>query len=242
MKIRLTWQYLLAFFALNGVISELHEQAHINVGRLVTGCYGPRDFNNWNSCAEGAASLPWAAPIAGPLFSYMVVWLGVWLLYRASSMAQRSLAFSLVFAPLPFARIFTAAMGGGDEKILLTRIFDGMPESLARWYALALTLLFCAPPIVIACRVLASRLRVLYVAGFCVVPLVVIWFYKLKFLNGLLQQGLFAEPVILGTPLFVHIVFGIMLATLFVMRDWLKRINGRKPMIRGLTEDLAHAA
>lgn len=242
MKIRLTWQYLLAFFALNGVISELHEQAHINVGRLVTGCYGPRDFNNWNSCAEGAQALPWAAPIAGPLFSYIVVWLGVWLLYRASSMAQRSIAFSLVFAPLPFARIFTAAVGGGDEKILLTRIFDGMPEGVARWYALALTLLFCAPPIVIACRVLASRLRVLYVAGFCVVPLLVIWCYKLKFLNGLLMQGLFAEPSILGTPLFVHIVFGIMLATLFTMRDWLKRIDGRKPMIRGLTEDLAHAA
>ena len=242
MKIRITWQYFLAFFALNGVISELHEQAHITTGRLVTGCYGPRDFNNWSSCAEGAQGLPWAAPLAGPLFSYLVVWFGVWLLYRATSVAQKSLAFSLIFAPLPFARIFTAAMGGGDEKILLTRIFDGLPESVARWYALALTLLICAPPIVIACRVLTNRTRMWYVAGFCVVPLLVIWCYKLRFLNGLLHQGLFAEPSILGTPLFVHIVFGIMVATLIAKGSWLRRIDGRKPLIRGIDDELMAAA
>jgi len=237
MKIRITWQYFIAFFALNGVISELHEQAHINVGRLVHGCYGPRDFNNWNSCATGSQSLPWAAPLAGPLFSYFVMWLGVWMLGRARTIAQKSLAFSIIFAPLPFARIFTAAMGGGDEKILMTRIFLGMPEGVARWLALALTLAICLPPIVIACRALSNRLRVWYVAGFCIVPLIVIWCYKLKFLNGLLLQGLFAEPSILGTPLFVHIVFGIMLATVIAMRGWLQRIDGRLPLIRGINEE-----
>ncbi|UGQ46153.1 hypothetical protein [Massilia endophytica] len=233
MKVRLTWQYFIAFFALNGVVSELHEQAHITVGRLITGCYGPRDFNNWLSCADGPQSPPWAPPLAGPLFSYLVMWLGVWLLQRAQSTAQKSLAFSLVFAPLPFARIFTAVMGGGDEKIMLLRMFDGLPEGAARWGALALTLLFCAPPIVMACRALTNHRRAWYVAGFCVVPLLVIWFYKLKFLNGLLQQGLFAEPVIIGTPLFVHIVFGVMLATTALMWPWLQRLEGLPPKVRG---------
>jgi hypothetical protein len=209
-----------AFFALNGVVSELHEQAHITTGRLVHGCYGPRDFNNWQECA--ASSVPLAS-MAGPVFSYIVMWLGAWLLARAATPARRALGFALVFSPLPFARVFTVLMGGGDEKIFLTAFAgDAVPPGVLRACALALTLLFCAPPVWMAWRALDNRHRGWIVAGFCVVPLLVIWVYKFKVLNGLLLQGVLATPVILGTPAFVLLVFALMLLATMLTWRWLQ--------------------
>ena len=45
MRLHIGWKYVLGFLALNGMVSELHEQAHMTTGRIVHGCYGPRDFN-----------------------------------------------------------------------------------------------------------------------------------------------------------------------------------------------------
>ncbi|MGZ3183158.1 MAG: hypothetical protein ACXU8N_12020 [Telluria sp.] len=217
MELRVGAKYAVAFLALNGVISELHEQAHITTGRLVTGCYGPRDFNVWESCAAGHDPLPWAAPLAGPLFSYLVMWFGIWLLRAASGSTARALGFALVFAPLPFARIFTAALGGGDEKIFLTILGVGQ----ARWLALAVTLLACGLPVCLAWRALANRGRTWIVAGLCVLPLLAIWVYKLKGLNTLLQQGVLAEPIALGSPAFVLVVFALMLGATLLTWRWL---------------------
>lgn len=45
MQIKITFRYVMAFFALNMIMGELHEQAHINAGYFICGCYGPRNFN-----------------------------------------------------------------------------------------------------------------------------------------------------------------------------------------------------
>lgn len=223
MQLKIGWKYVLAFLAFNGVISELHEQAHITTGRFITGCYGERDFNVWQSCTQGADAFPFAAPMAGPLFSYLVMWIGVWLLMRAATPAGRSIGFSLVFAPLPFARVFTAVMGGGDEKIFLMRVFgEAIPPGVLRLLAIAITLAFCAPPVIAAWRAIDNLRRTWYIAGFCVLPLLVIWVYKLKFLNGLLLQGVLTTPVVIGTPAFVLVVFAGMLVATALMWPWLQ--------------------
>lgn len=218
MQLKLDWKYVAAFFALNGVVSELHEQAHITTGRLLNGCYGPRDFNTWKECATATSQLPLAS-MAGPLFSYIVMWLGAWLVARAATPARRALGFALVFAPLPFARVFTVLMGGGDERFFLNTLAG---EPLPPGALLAFTMLFCGPPVYLAWRALDNRHRGWIVAAFCVVPLLVIWVYKFKLLNGLLLQGVLATPVILGTPAFVLIVFALMLAATAFTWRWLQ--------------------
>ncbi|HWJ95080.1 MAG TPA: hypothetical protein VNT33_10175 [Telluria sp.] len=228
MHLRISWKYVAAFLVLNGVVSELHEQAHITTGRLISGCYGPRDFNVWEGCASGSAALPFAAPLAGPLFSYLVMWWGAWLLLRGRSAAMRSVGFSLVFAPLPFARVFTALMGGGDERMVLARLLgDALGSGALRWLAVMLALAFCAPPVVAAWRALSNRHRGWYVAGFCVLPLIVIWIYKFKLLNTLLADGLLADPVLLGTPALVLVVFAGMCALTVLWKPWLEQLEAR---------------
>lgn len=213
MRLHVGWKYMIGFLALNSVVSELHEQAHITTGRIIHGCYGPRDFNVWQTCASGIDAAPYAAPLAGPLFSYAVMWAGVWLLLRAGTTAWRSIGFTLIFAPLPFARIFTALIGGGDEKVFLTAIAgDVLAPTTIRLLALAMVLLFCAPPIIIAFLAIDNRWRAAYIAGFCILPMVAVMAYKFTLLNGLLDDGVLATPAIIGTPPLVLIVFAVMAA------------------------------
>lgn len=230
MRLHMTWKYPLAFLALNGVISELHEQAHITTGRIVHGCYGPRDFNVWQTCAEGVQQLPFAASLAGPLFSYAVMWLGVWLLLRGATLQSRSIGFSLIFAPTPFARILTAVMGGGDEKVFFATLAgDALAPASVRVLALVMVLVFCVPPVVIAWRSIENRWRTWIVAGFCVLPLIAVMAYKFRFLNGLLHDGVLATPVIIGTQPLVLLVFGAMLLVTVAMWRHLGSLFGAAP-------------
>lgn len=228
MRLHMTWQYPVAFLALNGVISELHEQAHITTGRIVHGCYGPRDFNVWQTCAEGVQQLPFAAPLAGPLFSYAVMWLGVWLLLRGATLQSRSIGFSLIFAPTPFARILTSVMGGGDEKVFFSTLAgDALTPPTVRIFALAMVLVFCVPPIVIAWRAIEHRWRTWIIAGFCVLPLIVIMAYKFRLLNGMLHDGVLATPSVIGTQPLVLLVFGIMLVVTVALWRHLSGLFGQ---------------
>ncbi len=234
MQLRIGWKYVAAFFALNGVISELHEQAHIMTNRIGAGCWFERDFNNLRACpgtTPGSDLAAMSAALAGPLFSYLVMWCGAWLLARAATPAGRSVGFSLIFAPLPFARVFTALMGGGDERGLMRMVFDGRVTLPAtRWMALAMTLAFCAPPVWMAWRAIANRRRGWIVAALCVVPLLVVGAYKLVFLNALLLKGVLATPLVFGTPLFVVLVFGFMVAATALSWRWLQAVEVRQSL------------
>jgi len=219
MELKFGWKYALAFLALNGVVSELHEQAHITTGRLLVGCYGPRDFNVWQPCAAHPNPVPWAASVAGPLFSYAVMWLGVWLLLRGAQATRRALGLALIFAPLPFARVFTALAGGGDEKTFLTLWLES--PGLARVLAIVLTLVACGLPVYYAWRALSNRHRGWIVAGLCVLPMLAVYAYKFKILNTLLLQGLWADPPVLGTPPIVLAVFALMVLATAATWRWL---------------------
>jgi len=50
------------------------------------------------------------------------MWLGGWWMAKSSNHKKKLLGFSLLFSNLPFARIFTALVGGGDEKVVIQAI------------------------------------------------------------------------------------------------------------------------
>lgn len=219
-------QYLLAFFALRIVAGELHEQTHITVGRIICGAYGVRDFSVWQTaenCAE--PSLTFLATCAGPLFTYLIVWIGVYLLAKSKTVESKSLGFSIIFAPLPFARIFTSLMGGGDEKVVFNYLLNDYLNLLTiKILAAILVVTVCLPPILYAGSKLASRRRWLYIAGFCILPMIVLSFYQSIF-NYLLEKGFWADQLILGTPtlLLVHLL--LMAAILVILFKNLLRLK-----------------
>ncbi len=219
-------KFLAVFFALRIVSGELHEQAHITVGRIVCGEYGVRDFSVWQTaenCAEPALAI--LASCAGPLFTYLLVWSGVYLLATAQTDRYRSLGFSIIFAPLPFARIFTALIGGGDEKVIFKYFLnDHISLFSVKVLAAVFVTAICLPPILYAGRKFNHRRRWLYITGFCVLPLIVLSGYQPIF-NRLLENGFLADYSILGTQTLLLIHFAVMTMILIFFGKYLLTIK-----------------
>ena len=215
MRIKITFQYVVAFFALNMIMVELHEQAHINTGYFICGCYGSRNFNVWNTCEQCALQqLSFLAPLAGPLFSCGLMWLGAWWIAKSSNHRKKITGFSLLFSNLPFARIFTAMAGGGDEKVVIQAISGNADPFIGKLIAALLVTMICLPPIIIAYRKLDSPKRFLLILGFAIIPLIYGMLYQHIFLNWLLNKGIASNTYILGTPSLILLHFLLMLLLL----------------------------
>lgn len=224
MEFRPTWKSLLAFAALLFFMGEAHELVHTGLGRLLCGCWGPRDFNVWSLCASCQTGHVWtnfAATWAGPLFTFAMGWWGYFLLSPRQTAAHRSLGFALVFATLPFARILGALMGGNDEVYALSKV---LPYPRAWALGAALVLLATVPPLVRAYTTLQGRGRIWYFLGFFLLPFALAFAVLLGGLNALLASGFLASYGILGSPLLVNCWMAVVTMTLALTYRYLYRL------------------
>lgn len=205
--LNLNGKSLLAFFLLLLLLAESHELAHIFTGYAFCGCWGERDFNVWGLCAGCRDENPWAivATFAGPIFTFSLIWLGRhWL--KGQNARKQILGFVLIFANLPFARIFTALMGGGDEVYGLSVIFgDDANWQLVWGTGLIIVFALAVPPLLTAWKAIANAQRWAYFLGFLILPMLLAILVIFIGLNGLLAQGVLATALIWGTPLLISI-------------------------------------
>lgn len=218
LKLNVHWKNTTAFVALLFVLHELHEIAHTVVGRVICGCWGQRDFNTWDLCCEDPLTI--TASIAGPLFTYLVIYAGHYLMsHRYDHLPDRkSLGFALVFASMPFARVFTALLGGGDELLELKFFLgDFLGDYLLWGLAIALTTAIILPPLLRAWRTLASSKRIWSFVGFLLLPFIIDILVVLIGMNKLYQAGVLDQTGLLGSPLIVNLWtllwVGILIAT-----------------------------
>lgn len=222
MKVTLSFRNTTAFVALLFVMHELHEIIHITVGRLICGCWGGRDFNVWELCENCSEAIPFSvfATFAGPIFTFGFIYLGYYLMSKKfmSKPGTISLGFALVFANMPFARILTATMGGGDEVYGLSVIFGNRVNDTVIWITgLMIVLLIALPPLVRAWKILRKRHRIWIYAGFFFLPLAFDLLVVLGLMNTLLQNNLLDQPGIIGSPVLVNIwtFFWVIILVLF---------------------------
>lgn len=204
MKVTVTWRTLLAFGALLFALAEAHELVHTGLGRLLCGCWGPRDFNVWSLCATCATGHPYvnlAATLAGPAFTFAVGWAGYWLLGPRQPAPRQSLGFALVFAALPFARILGAVFMGGNDEVYALSKFMAHPVAWATGGALVL--LATVPPLVRAYAALRGKARPWVFLAFFLLPFPFATAVLLGALNSLLASGFLAGYGILGSPLLI---------------------------------------
>jgi hypothetical protein len=220
MRLNITPSFILAFLLLLLIMMELHELVHISVARLICGCWGSRDFNVWSLCEDCKSTQPlwWLATLAGPVFSYVMMWIGRAML-SSNDIQTKALGFSLVFTNIPFGRITTVMMGGGDEMLVLRYL---MQSTLTRREAIILcsmiVLMIATPPIIRAGRAISNQKSWMHIAGFLTLPLFFLLIYLLTGLNGLLITGFLSQHWIMGTPLLITIHTGIAL-TGFVLLE-----------------------
>jgi len=220
MKLKLTLKYTIAFLALLFVVSELHEIVHTSVGRLICGCWGERDFNGWGlceGCSEGS-NIGLLATFSGPIFSFALMWVGYFLMADNKTLFQKSLGFSLVFVNIPFARILTAVLGGGDEVFALNRLLED--HTVAQIIGLLLIIIICIPPCVRAFKIIQNKGKWIWFLGFFIVPTIILWLWILGVMNTLLASGVLSDYWILGSPILITVwTIGIIILLLVTIKN-----------------------
>jgi len=220
MRVKLSPKYIITFLLLVIVMLELHETVHIVVGRFICGAWGARDFNVWGLC-EGCQEkhpLAWISTLAGPVFSFAMMWLGMFLLY-AINPKKKALGFAFIFSNIPFGRISQAMMGSGDEMVVARHLLkNGFSHNQIIWICSGVVLLAGLPPIIGAYKVLTNKRKWVYFVGFLTLPLVFILTYVLTALNSLLNSGFLSAPWVMGTPLLITAHTFIALALLIILR------------------------
>lgn len=225
MKLKLTLRFSIAFMMCTFVLHEAHELVHTSVGRLICGCWGLRDFNTWQLCDGCGEQKPYAimATFAGPLFTYIMLWIGALLTGKTKTAAQNAMGFSLLFANKPFARIFTAATGGGDEVSGLNFLLKN--HMLAWIIGFTVVMLITIIPLYKAFNLIENKYRTGWFILFLVGPMLIEWIVIFGFMNNLLKQGVLSNYWILGSPVLVTAWPMLTLIAFTITRKYIYALN-----------------
>jgi len=230
----ITIPFVVAFVSLRHIFHELHEFAHMAAGRLLCGMWGSRDFNNVAAIAPQCVktgTIDLMVGIAGPLFNYCAIWAGALLIRAASTSTGRAWGLTLIFASLPFARLFTAVIGGGDE-LGIARTYFADPL-MARMATISAVVAILAYPLYAAFRLLAGMKHgVLYFLGLLTLPMLLEGAVVLHFCNYLLKLGLGSEIWLMGSPVLVSILLALALIVFALSAGNIAHLLGKDlPMV-----------
>ena len=215
MKLKLTFHYVLTFLALTFVMHEAHEIVHTSIGRIICGCWGQRDFNVWGLC-DSCETNPYGilSTLAGPIFTFIMVWYGSSLLDKNNN--QKVFGFSLLFANMPFARIFNPVFGGGDEVVVVDSLLNNW--NLSRIIVFILIILIVAYPLLKAYKQIENKYKIGWFLMFLLLPMVFDLLIVLGVMNTLLEKGVLNEYWILGSPVLVTVWTGMVTLIYFLTR------------------------
>ena len=212
----LCWPVLGSMALMVWVASFSHEFTHHLTAALVCGDVGRMSLNRF--VLAGGCTGPWPiSTAAGPALSYLMMWIGAWIVRRGR---RPLLGLALVVAYVPFLRLLTAVMGGGDEGVLM-RLWSPMH---ARWLAPVLVLALVLPPLLVCYRALADRRRGrMFLAAFLlpILPVLPIpaadsaWY-------GDWLAGTASLPHLFGIPLTALVVHGLLLACCLLALAWVR--------------------
>lgn len=204
---------------------------HTATGRIICGCWGQRDFNVWSLCqgCYDRSSYAIAATFAGPLFTYLAIWVGVYFLKVRNTNQQKAFGFAMVFANNPFARIFTASMGKGDEVFGLKQLLHN--NSLAWVSGLFIVLLFTIYPLYKAYTTIANKNRFGYFISFLLSTIALDIIFLFLVMNNLLKNGVLSNYWILGSPILVTVfTFAMLIILYFLCHDTISTLHFAFPI------------
>lgn len=204
MRLRIPFAYIVTFMALTFVMHEAHEIVHTSIGRAICGCWGKRDFNVWALCTS-CENNPYGviATLAGPVFTFAMIWYGSTFLNSTNTNNQKAFGFSLIFANMPFARLFNPIFGGGDEVVVVNTFLQNHDAS--RIIVLILLILIVAYPLYKAYKIIENKYKIGWFILFFLMPMVLDLLIVLGVMNTLLDKGVLSNYWILGSPMLVTV-------------------------------------
>ena len=220
---------LLALVAIAWLASFAHEFTHHATGAWVCGAPGRMSLSLFALDADCGQGWPWTTA-AGPALSYAVMWIGMaWVVHALRRGGDPWWGFALVIANKPFLRLFTAAMGGGDEGVL----WDLVAPEAGRWFATATVLALSLPPMFVCWRALVPRRRGWVFAGAFLLPMVPL--LPVPFVDravyGAWIGGDAALPALFGVPWSVWGVEALVAASLALALHAMPRRAAASPAL-----------
>ena len=202
---------------------ELHEIVHTVVGRFICGCWGERDFNAWGIC-ESCQNTPlaWLATLAGPIFTFIMIWISAISLKSKNTIQQKSFGIALLFANAPFGRVLNPLLKCGDEATLMSKIIKDL--DFASMVTFMVILLITAYPLYKAYKTIKNK-PYLYFIFFFFTPVVLIILIVLVLLNTILSKGILSETGFLGSPILVNLWSLFVLSILIIFKRHLYKLG-----------------
>lgn len=210
MRVRLTPQYLLAFFCLAAILGIGHELAHHVAGFLICGEWGYKTFNSFNLAAGCKQSHPdtyWLATLAGPLvFNYIPMWIGFIHMRRADA-GSKLFGLTLVFATIPVMRIVFSLLGANDEPWMIRHLFGD--SVVAFWLMNAMIWVLTLPPLIVAWKTIQNERRLLlFLFYLLALPVFVFFVVGIVLENMIVKQHILADTL-WGMPYLVLLAEGL---------------------------------
>src|SRR6056297_403000 len=230
MNIKLNFKFVISFLALLFIMHEAHEIAHTTLGRIICGAWGQRDFNVWG-LAEGCNKSDLISMLPtyfGPVFTFVMIWIGAFLLKTENNVQKKSLGFALIFANMPIARIITAAFGGGDEVYATNVLLDNYP---AAWAIALIAILLILAYLLYKAFITIEENRVRWFLLFFFTPMIIDLVVVLGVMNTLLEKGVLADYWILGSPILVSVWTLFVILVFILMRKYIFTL-GVKPVVQ----------
>jgi hypothetical protein len=225
MRIKITGKFIIAFLALTFVMLELHEIVHTAVGRIICGCWGARDFNAWEICETCRnVDLAWLSTLAGPVFTFIMIWIGSSYLKETNTDRQKSFGIAMIFSNTPFGRILNPLLNSGDETTLMHKLIENL--TLASFVTLFIILLITVYPMYKAYKTVLNKPGKHFLLFFFV-PVFIIILVILVILNTILSMEVLNENGLLGSPIIVNLWSLVVLLILIIYRKNLCELGER---------------
>lgn len=197
-NLKLNWKYCLALYCITMLYASLHELVHHFVGFIVCGDWGYKTFNSFVTTCEGT-SKSYIATYAGPVFSFIMMYVGVYLIKHKALAYHKHLGFALIFAQMPAQRMSGPILGFNDELYATSKLFGG---GINTQIIVAIILFaICIPPLITAFKAIENKRRILwFLLYFLFLPYILFGppFVLLEYL--IVQKG-FLDQVIIGIAL-----------------------------------------
>ena len=204
MQLKLSSKFIITFLSLTFVMHEAHEIVHTTIGRIICGCWGERDFNVWGVCESCQNnSLILLATLAGPLFTFIMIWTGFIFLNETKTINQKTFGFSLIFANLPFARVLNPLLGGGDEVVVLNHFINN--KDISRIIIVFLIIAITFIPLRKCYTTIQNKNKLGWFLLFYLITVILDIIIVLGIMNTILNQGILSEYWILGSPILVSV-------------------------------------
>lgn len=158
-RLKITWKYCIAFYCIGMLYASLHELIHHFAGYAVCGEWGVKTFNYFSTACESEPKSH-IATYVGPIFTFIMMYVGAYLLNEKFSNYKMHLGFAMIFAQIPLQRMVNPFFRMNDEYYATAQLFGN--SDAVYWSVIVIIWVICIPPLIKAFKAIQNKNRVLW--------------------------------------------------------------------------------